>query len=79
MPLLEPESVTADSLLAALPGTSLVAAVLAAHEWGHIWVRTEVLLPKHSYASDQVECLRAVISACVPFIMPMFSVLFSCD
>ena len=45
VPLLEPGSVSADSLLAAAPGTALVAAVLAVHEGGHIWVRATPLSP----------------------------------
>lgn len=48
VPLLDPGSISADNLLAAAPGTALVAAVLAAHEGGHIWVRKH---PSHSLAS----------------------------
>ena len=39
VPLLDPGSISADNLLAAAPGAALVAAVLAAHEAGHRWVR----------------------------------------
>ena len=38
-PLLDPASITTETLQSALPGTALLAAVLAVHEGGHQWVR----------------------------------------
>ena len=40
VPLLDPPSVSTETVLSALPGTALLTAVLAAHEAGHQWVRS---------------------------------------
>ena len=45
VPLLDPASVTPEMVLFALPGTALLAAVLAAHEAGHQWVRAAAPSP----------------------------------
>ncbi len=39
VPLLDPAGITAETFQSALPGTALLAAVLAVHEGGHQWVR----------------------------------------